>query len=76
MEDEGTLEPTVLRRAALIQPRVLVGMLLILAGLVWAVARGLASYGLGPADLGYDLDQPPVLLLLVGAWLVWRGVRR
>jgi hypothetical protein len=76
MEDEGKLEPRVYGRAIPIQPRVVVGLLLILAGLVWAVARGLASYGLGPADLGYDLDQPPVLLLLVGAWLVWRGLGR
>jgi hypothetical protein len=75
MEDEGTLEPRVYERAIQIQPRVVVGLLLILAGLVWAVARGLASYGLGPADLGYDLDQPPVLLLLVGAWLLSRGRR-
>lgn len=75
MEDEGRLESAVYRPATLIQPRVVVGLLLILAGLVWAVARGLAAYGLGPADLGYDLDQPPVLLLLVGAWLMWRGRR-
>jgi len=72
MEDEGTLEPAVYRRTIPIQPRVAVGLLLILAALVWAVARGLASYGIGPADLGYDLDQPPVLLALVGVWLVWR----
>jgi hypothetical protein len=75
MEDEARLERQVYGRTITIQPRVVIGLLLILAGLVWAVARGLASYGLGPADLGYDLDQPPVLLLLVGAWLVWRGRR-
>jgi hypothetical protein len=75
MEDEGTLDPTVYRRATLIQPRVVIGLLLILGGLVWAVARGLAAYGLGPAGLGYDLDQPPILLALVGAWLLWRGRR-
>jgi hypothetical protein len=75
MEDEGTLEPRIYQRAIPIQPRVVAGLLLILAGLVWAVARGLASYGLGPAGLGYDLDQPPVLLLVVGAWLMLRGRR-
>jgi hypothetical protein len=75
MEDEGTLASQVCGRAIPIQPRVAVGLLLILAGLVWAVARGLAAYGIGPADLGYDLDQPPLLLLLVGAWLLWRGRR-
>jgi hypothetical protein len=72
MEDEGTVEPEVYGRTIRIQPRAVVGLLLILAGLVWAVARGLAAYGLGPADLGYDLDQPPALLLIVGAWLLWR----
>ena len=73
MEDEARLERRVYGRRITVQPRVVVGLLLILAGLVWAVARGLASYGLGPADLGYDLDQPPLLLLIVGAWLLWRG---
>jgi hypothetical protein len=73
MEDEGTLEPAVYRRTIPVQPRVVIGLLLILAGLIWAVARGLAAYGLGPADLGYELDQPPVLLVLVGAWLLWRA---
>jgi hypothetical protein len=73
MEDEARIEQRAYARVIPVQPRVVVGLLLILAGLVWAVARGLASYGIGPADLGYDLDQPPVLLLLVGAWLVWRG---
>jgi hypothetical protein len=73
MEDEGRLEPAAYARAIRIQPRVAVGLVLMLAGLVWAAARGLASYGIGPAELGYDLDQPPILLLLVGAWLLWRG---
>lgn len=75
MEDEGTLDTSVYRRTVPIQPRVIVGLLLIVAALVWALARGLDVYGLGPADLGYDLDQPPVLLVLVGAWLLWRGRR-
>lgn len=76
MEDEGRLEPPVYARAVRIQPRVPMGFLLILAGLVWAAARGLTFYGLAPAELGYDLDQPPVLVLLVGAWLLWRARRR
>jgi hypothetical protein len=80
MEDEARLEAPVyeratLRRAASIQPRVIAGLMLILAGVVWAFARGLSSYGLGLAAVGYDLDQPPLLLLLVGAWLMWRGRR-
>jgi hypothetical protein len=61
-------------RGVVAQPRVLVAMLLILAAAVWGVARGLSFYGLTPPELGYDLDQPPVLLLLVGAWVLY-GVR-
>lgn len=76
MEEEGRLETPVYSHAIRIQPRVLAGLLLILAAVVWAVARGLSSFGIGPADLGYDLDQPPVLLLLVGVWLLWRSRRR
>lgn len=76
MEDEGRVETPIYARAIPIQPRVVVGLTLILAGVVWATARGLASYGIGPAELGYDLDQPPVLLLFVGAWLLWRSRRR
>ena len=59
-------------RGWLIQPRVLVGFLLIAGGLVWAAARGLHFYGVTPAALYYDLDQPPTLLLLVGAWILYR----
>jgi hypothetical protein len=76
MEDEGRLERPGYGRPTRVQPRVAVGLLLILAGLVWAAARGLASYGLSPADLGYGLDQPPVLVVLVGAWLLWRARHR
>jgi hypothetical protein len=42
----------------------------------WAIARGLQFYGLAPASLGYDVDQPPLLLVLVGAWLWYRSRRR
>jgi hypothetical protein len=29
----------------------------------------------GPVDVGYDLDQPPLLLVLVASWLVLRSRR-
>jgi hypothetical protein len=62
-------------RAGVIQPRLVVGVVLISGGLFWAVARGLNFYGLSLAGVGYDVDQPPLLLLLVGAWLVYRSGR-
>jgi hypothetical protein len=49
---------------------------LIAGGLLWAVFRGLEFYGLGPVDLAYDLDQPPLLLMLVGVWLLYRSRSR
>jgi hypothetical protein len=60
----------------LIQPRLVVGLALIACGIVWAIARGLTFYGLTPAHIGYDLDQPPLLLVLVGIWLLFRSRRR
>ena len=60
-------------RRAVVQPRLVVGGVLIFAGAVWAGARGLQFYGMNLADLAYDLDQPPLLLLLVGGWLVYRS---
>ena len=62
--------------AGLLQPRLLVGLGLIIGGILWAFARGLHFYGLTVADLGYDLDQPPLLLVLVGGWLLYRSRRR
>jgi len=56
-----------------VQPRVVVGLALIFGGVLWAVARGLESYGLNPFDIVYDLDQPPLLLALVGGWLLYRS---
>lgn len=56
--------------------RLVVGVLLIIGGLLWAIARGLEFYGLNPVHLGYDLDQPPVLLVFVGAWILYRSRRR
>ena len=60
-------------RASTVQPRLVVGIALIAAGLLWAVIRGLEFYGLSPVDLAYDLDQPPLMLLLVGTWLSYRS---
>lgn len=63
-------------RGTLVQSRAVVGLLLVAAGLVWAVARGLAFYGVSPVHLAYDLDQPPWLLVLVSGWLLYRSRRR
>ena len=60
----------------ILAPRLVVVVVLILAGVVWAAIRGLHFYGLAPIDIGYDLDQPPVLLILVGGWLSYRSLRR
>ena len=53
----------------------MVALTLIVAGVVWAFARGLHYYGLGFANLIYDLDQPPLLLAYVAAWLLYRRRR-
>jgi len=63
-------------RATLVQSRVVVGLLLVVAGFVWAISRGLTFYGVSPTHLAYDLDQPPWLLLLVSGWLCYRSRRR
>jgi hypothetical protein len=63
-------------RGRLIDPRLLTGLVLIAGGVLWAAARGLAFYGVTPVDVGYDLDQPPLLLLFVATWLLYRGRRR
>lgn len=60
-------------REGIVQPRSVVGLVLIAAGLLWAVFRGLEFFGLSPIDLVYDLDQPPLLLVLVGFWLLYRS---
>jgi hypothetical protein len=57
----------------LVQSRLVVGLGLIAGGLVWAIARGLRYYGINLVHIGYDLDQPPVLLALVGLWLLYRS---
>jgi hypothetical protein len=63
-------------RRALAAPRFVAALTLIAAGAGWAVARGLQFYGLTPAQVVYDFDQPPLLLALVGAWLLYRSRRR
>jgi hypothetical protein len=59
-----------------VQARAVVGLVLVAAGLVWGIARGLAFYGVSPVHLAYDLDQPPWLLVLVSAWLLYRNRRK
>jgi hypothetical protein len=54
-------------------PRLAVAALLLATAVVWAIARGLASYHPSLAGIGYDLDQPPILVALVGAWIFWRS---
>jgi hypothetical protein len=49
---------------------------MIAAGVVWAIARGLQFFGVDLAGIAYDLDQPPLLLVLVGIWLLYRSRRR
>ena len=63
-------------RAALLQSRAVVGLVLVAAGVVWAIIRGLPYYGLSPTHLAYDLDEPPWLLVLVSGWLLYRSRRR
>ncbi len=58
------------------EARLAIGLVLVVGGVAWAVARGVDFYGLTPIDLAYDLDQPPLLLMLVGSWLVYRSSRR
>ncbi|HWC85725.1 MAG TPA: hypothetical protein VG388_04250 [Solirubrobacteraceae bacterium] len=56
--------------------RLVVALALIVGGVVWAIARGLVYYGLSPSGLYDDLAQPPVLMVLVGGWLLYRSRRR
>ena len=63
-------------RAVLGRPRLAVGVVLIVSGVVWAAARGLDFYGLTPVAIAYNLDQPPLLLVMVGSWLLYRSRAR
>jgi hypothetical protein len=60
-------------RGMFARPRLAVGLALILGGAVWAIGRGLQFYGLTPVAIAYNLDQPPLLLVLVGTWLLHRS---
>ena len=74
---DRVLGPLVFRlRRTLIQSRAAVGLVLVVGGLVWGIARGLPFYGVSPVHLAYDLDQPPWLLVLVSAWLLYRSRSR
>ncbi len=66
----------VLLRGTVAVSRATVGLTLIAAALLWAIARGLHFYGISPVHLVYDLDQPPWLLVLVSGWLWYRSRRR
>jgi hypothetical protein len=50
-----------------------IGVLLIAAGIVWAILRGLHGYSEMPVGIVYTLDQPPILTALVGVWLLARS---
>jgi hypothetical protein len=64
-------------RAPLLAPsRVAVSLVLVAAGVVWAIFRGVHFYGLSPVHIAYDLDQPPLLIVLVSGWLLYRSRRR
>ena len=54
-------------------PRLVVAALLIAAGVVWAVLRGLHGYSEMPVGIVYTFDQPPILTALVGVWLLARS---
>ena len=54
-------------------PRQAAGALLIAAGIVWAVLRGLHGYSEMPVGIVYTLDQPPILTALVGVWILSRS---
>jgi hypothetical protein len=60
-------------RNGVLEARLVIGLILVVGGVSWAVVRGIEFYGLTPVNLAYDLDQPPVLLTLVGSWLLYRS---
>jgi hypothetical protein len=60
-------------RVKSVQPRFVIGLLLIAAGVLWSIPRGVHWYGLDLAGLGYDLDQPPLLMVLLGCWMLYRS---
>jgi hypothetical protein len=74
LDRDRSPSPVIDTTVALTRP--LVALLLIAGGLVWAIARGLTFYGLSPSGLYDDIAQPPLLLVLVGAWFAYRSRRR
>jgi hypothetical protein len=63
-------------RRALVLSRLIVGLALIAGGVVWAIARGLSFYGPNISGAYDDLAQPPLLLVVIGVWLLFRSRRR
>jgi hypothetical protein len=63
-------------RGAMVLSRLVSGLALIAGGVVWAIARGISFYGLSPAGMYDSIAQPPLLLVLVGVWLLYRSRRR
>jgi hypothetical protein len=63
-------------RRALVLSRLIVGLALIAGGAVWAIARGLSFYGPNISGAYDDLAQPPLLLVVIGVWLLFRSRRR
>lgn len=61
------------RHGLAVQSRIVVAIALVAAALVWSLVRGLEFYGFSPVKLVYDLDQPPLLLVLVAGWLWFRS---
>lgn len=64
---------------SLLSVRTWLGLAVLAVGLVWMVAwsSSLAWYGFTPVGLYHTLDQPPILVTLVGLWftLAARGAR-
>ena len=59
--------------------RTWLGLAVLAVGLVWVVAwsSSLSWYGFTPVGLYHSLDQPPILVVLVGLWftVASRGAR-
>ena len=56
--------------------RQVVGVLMIAAGIVWAILRGLNGYAEMPVGILYTLDQPPILVAAVGVFILYRSRSR
>ena len=65
------------RAPSAITVRIVLGLTLAVAGLVWMVGAlpSLVWFGLTPVGLYRSLDQPPILLTLVGLWYTARSLR-